>query len=90
MNKIPTAEEFLLSKEIASGNEEDRDIAFFELAFNRQEILNKMVAFTKLHVTAALEAAAENAKMELVCDTPETEYIDRDSILNAYPLNNIK
>ena len=44
-----------------------------------------MIDFAKLHVEAALKAASENAEI--------TDYgysVDRDSILNSYPLENIK
>ena len=39
-----------------------------------------MIEFAKLHVQAALKAADDNSIM----------YISADSILNAYPLENIK
>lgn len=56
------------------------------LFFNSQ----KMIEFAKFHVEAALKAAAENVKID--CDPyyPEHEWVDKDSILNAYPLDNIK
>lgn len=50
------------------------------------------IEFAKLHVEAALKAAAENAEI-----TNKSKFsgdynpvVDEDSILNAYPLDNIK
>jgi hypothetical protein len=50
-----------------------------------------MIEFAKLHVEAALKEVIENA--ESVYDSEEDCFInavDSDSILNAYPLTNIK
>ena len=46
-----------------------------------------MIEFAKLHVEAALQKAYENADLEYYGD--EVCY-NKDSILNAYPLTNIK
>lgn len=46
---------------------------------------NAMIEFAKLHVEAALKEASENVKI--------TDYgysVDKDSILNSYPVENIK
>lgn len=79
MNKIPTAEEYWYNK--GYGNPSLNE----ELA---------LIEFTKFHVQAALKAAALSAKLDIDAfseyegyDFPE---IDEDSILNAYPLSNIK
>lgn len=54
-----------------------------------------MIEFTKFHVKAALGEASEKAKVTYeytgntgseYCD----EYVDKDSILNSYSLDNIK
>lgn len=47
------------------------------------------ITFAKLHVEAALKAAVKNAEMKMVRYTDEWEISER-SILNAYPLENIK
>jgi hypothetical protein len=74
-NKIPTAKEYLGWTII--GNIE-----------NPVEEL-KLIRFAKLHVEAALKAAAENAIT--ICDEGgETGFVDKDSILSSYPLENIK
>ena len=46
-----------------------------------------MIGFAKRHVEAALQKAYENADLEYYGD--EVCY-NKDSILNAYPLTNIK
>lgn len=46
-----------------------------------------MIDFAKMHVEEALQKAYENADLEYYGD--EVCY-NRDSILNAYPLENIK
>lgn len=55
---------------------------------------DRMIEFAKLHVNAALEAAAENAEMTGIAygnDTAITDYmVDKQSILKAYPEENIK
>ena len=51
--------------------------------------INLMLEFAKYHVEQALKAASENAEMKIVKYTDDYE-IDRDSVLNAYPLENIK
>jgi hypothetical protein len=54
-----------------------------------------MIEFAKMHVQEALKEASEKAKIKYeysgntgseYCD----EYVDHNSILNAYPLTNIK
>ena len=46
----------------------------------------KLITFAKMHVEEALKEASEQV---YVSDTVFCE-IDRDSILNAYPLENVK
>lgn len=51
-----------------------------------------MIEFAKYHVQKALEEASEQAKVESEPDYRggSWEYVDKDSILNSYPLENIK
>lgn len=58
-------------------------------SYNKGDIERIMIEFAKLHVEAALKEASENAEMNLIKYTDDYE-IDRYSILNAYPLENIK
>ena len=46
-----------------------------------------LIEFAKLHVKKALEEAVERA---VITYDRGVEYVDKDSILNAYPLTNIK
>ena len=74
MSKIPTAEEFLINKNMPG--------------FAKHTVFTDyMIEFAKLHVKEALQKAYENADLEYYGD--EVCY-NKDSILNAYPLENIK
>lgn len=65
-------------------------------------LLNHRIEFAKLHVQAALKEASEKAiaqstrsnissrNNQLICIHLGEVYINKDSILNAYPLGNIK
>jgi len=59
--------------------------------YKREDVSKKMIEFAKLHVKAALEAASGKAELE-GDEGSDFSYIsvDKDSILNAYPLENIK
>lgn len=89
-NNPPTAEEFI--KEGVEGCPL-RDIIN---NLNDEEIIEIMIDFAKLHVKLALEAAANNADLYPNSNCyGEGGYctntrVDKDSILNAYPLENIK
>ena len=76
---IPTAEEFLRQKPFINGmTRDDQRVA--------------MIEFAKLHVAAALNEAANEADVTVV-DVDMTDVIwgvDVNTILNAYPLTNIK
>ena len=84
-NTIPTAEEFF----------KDTEITY-------KDTLNKIIEFTKLHVATALEAAYYNAEFkeagledEDICSTFNSDYdvvlvLDKESILESYPPENIK
>jgi len=77
-NKIPTALEFC--NESLGFEEYGTNVPYF------------MIEFAKLHVERALKAAAENAnaynKPKFKGDVNPA--VDLDSILNSYPLENIK
>ena len=82
MGKTPTAEEFL--------NHQEETVSHFEF-----DIRDVMIKFAKLHVEAALKEASEKAKTsEFWEGNTGSEYcetiVDKESILNSYPLNNIK
>lgn len=74
---IPTAEEFC------------NDIRYVTYSLDE-----KLITFAKLHVEAALKEASKKAKVKIiqgdfgVFDTRPS--VKKNSILNAYPLENIK
>ena len=81
MEKIPTAEEVI------------RNIARFESPNDVIPIhsLDKiMIEFAKFHVEAALKAASKSARLKELEVHLSDGSVDKDSILNAYSLDNIK
>lgn len=80
-SKIPTAEEIVKSK----FKDSFLDFEYLDLHVEAME------EFARLHVTAALEAAAEKAETErgYLNNLPVINVVKK-SILNAYPLDNIK
>ena len=85
MEKIPTVEEFFFDYSV--------DSEYDNLSVNcKQEIAYRALEFARLHVEAALKAASEKA--DVVYDgisfgTPDY-IVDVETILNSYPLKNIK
>ena len=74
---IPTAEEFLDNSDFPVDKTEVWDLDIHDI----------MIKFAKLHVEAALKEASEN----VIIDGHPFEYeLDKNSIINAYPLENIK
>lgn len=85
MEKIPTARQYMLSK--------------MKYSPIHEELL---IEFAKLHVEAALKAAAENSNLLLTDKKGNTKTtsgydaygsiatVNKKSILNSYPLDNIK
>ena len=76
MSKIPTAEE--LSKKYTR----------LRSAVALKDLSDFAIEFAKLHVEAALEEA--NRKVIVTYYYDEGIRVNKDSILNAYPLTNIK
>ena len=58
-------------------------------AFNGRERLQVMIEFAKMHVEAALKEASATDIVSGKSYKHRTEY-DKNSILNSYPLDNIK
>jgi hypothetical protein len=82
-NKIPTAEELLLE-----------EIKKFSSPLTSESlqvlVINVGNQHAKNHVQAALKAASENVKHETYEFDGKQPAIDKESILNAYPLDLIK
>jgi hypothetical protein len=56
--------------------------------FSIESIHSNMIQFAKLHVEAALKAASEDVELETYGSFGNS--VNKDSILNAYPIENIK
>lgn len=77
MTKVPTAEEFFKPHRNQEGY------------YGFRHIESLMIEFAKLHVKAALEAAAIKS-FDTNNHFIERDVEDKESILNSYPLTNIK
>jgi hypothetical protein len=79
MKNIPTAEEFL-------------DLQHETVLSIKFDIRQVMIEFAKLHVEAALKEAIEKIEIDIEYDSDRIAYpiLEEYSILNAYPLTNIK
>lgn len=87
-NNLPTSEEFAWDK---------IDFQTTLAEMNYQEVYYLMQEFAKLHVEAALKEASNKALLKdegrYVLgdeDWHEDLVVDKKSILNAYPLTNVK
>lgn len=78
MSKIPTAEEWL-----NKNNPENEDTSFIG-------ICDFMIEFAKLHVEAALKEAEKETIKYVSKTIIELNMYNKNSILNAYPPENIK
>jgi hypothetical protein len=82
MNTIPTAEKFL---------NRGLDDSGFELTGNQLKIMARQAReFAKLHVEACKQDIAEKAKTCYASEWSEDIVVDKKSIYDAYPLENIK
>ena len=85
--KIKTAEEFLKS------NDKIKELYNFEdLEYYSDAVCTAMIEFAKYHVTLALQSASSNAELEWdeLPGIGEFQCVNKESILNAYSLNNIQ
>lgn len=77
-NKIPTAEEFLIKENLPTDILSGDDINY------------AMIEFAKLHVEAALSNVDRLASLKCNNGKGFRDFINENSILNSYPLTNIK
>ena len=82
--EIPTSRELFDKYACTSWLEPDG----FIVSVDRESFEKALLEFAKLHVQAALEAAIEN--LEYTDQDSSISYVVESSILNAYPLENIK
>ena len=84
---MKTAEEFL-----KNFNEEENNI---DKLYYDSYVKKAMIKFAKMHVQEALKQASVEAEVEHELSNPydpnsEYQIVNKDSILNAYSLENIK
>ena len=84
---MKTAEEFL-----KNFNEEENNI---DKLYYDSYVKKAMIKFAKMHVQEALRLASVEAEVEHELSNPydpnsEYQIVNKESILNAYPLENIK
>jgi hypothetical protein len=82
-NKIPTAEELLKNNFLLIENDKTCEA-------HTHLVVKQMIEFAKLHVEAALKEASEKAYYRDTNGFIETSSENKQSILNSYPLTNIK
>lgn len=93
--KVPTAEEFVKNSSFLN--------EIFTDEFNRSILIDKFIEFTKLHITEALKQVSEIKEPLKLTDMKGntkttgryfsnnvTVHLNKNGILNAYDLNNIK
>lgn len=81
MRTIPPAETFII-------NELDKTQSNSNKPPTPKQVEECMIEFAKMHVTEALKQASEKAEIENDWDNQKGN-ISKDSILTAYPLDNI-
>lgn len=84
-SNIPTAEKLLANNFDGLREVINDDDLFF---FYKGVVCEFAKEFAKLHVEAALESASQNAESYIIGGL--TSKVDKESVLNAYPLTNIK
>jgi len=67
-----------------------KDVSEEENLDSREQNITVIKAWCNLHREAALKAASEKAKVEWEPVERPQDRIDKESILSAYPLTNIK
>jgi hypothetical protein len=88
MAKIPTAETFFLNTYFSDSISDDDKRLWLECNRQAKESVQIMIEFAKFHVEAALKEASENVELETYGNFGNS--VNKDSILNSYPLANIK
>lgn len=87
METIPTIEELFNKYSNLYQFEEGSP----EYLIDKYDFKEAIISFTKLHVTQGLKEASEKADITYTQEkTWDFTFVDKDSILNAYDLNNIK
>jgi len=92
-NKISTAEKFAYNFKDKVFYKDNPDS--LGTAIDISDVIGLLKDFATLHVEAALKSAVENAKITFIENEHDLMYggykiIDKNSIINSYPLENIK
>jgi len=89
MEKIPTASELIRLQFCEGEFDEIMDCLNGSI---EPDITQAMIDFAKLHVEQALKVASEKAEVNYeINEIGDTEFfVDKQSILNSYSLDNIK
>lgn len=105
MEKVPTAEEFFLSRYFNNSVTEEEKKLWLQCNGQAQESIKIMVEFAKLHVESARKEIVDNIGFVTIEseELNSQEYqpfitslggdiyvVDKDPIMNAYPEDNIK
>ena len=93
-DRIPSAEEWLSNhKELSSYDVAYHDEGGYQ-GVDENKLYKIMIEFAKLHVEAALKAASEKVSLTDFAyeflQEGAYDAIDKETILNDYPLDNIK
>lgn len=90
-----TFEDYLFSKKYTNPlDSKSREIVIDNFMIQHEDYVKSAIEFAKYHVELALKEASEKAEMKLLIDEEndiiEEANIDKDTILNAYDLTQIK
>jgi len=83
METIKTAEDFITGE--SNGYDNEQRIFYY----TESKVRELLILYAKYHVDLALKESSEKADM-IGYNKEYAHWIDRESILNAYPLSNIK
>lgn len=87
---MKTAEE-ILNKKIEDYNKNVSPVYAFKFSKLEDKLFSEMmIEFAKMHVTEALKQASESADVFYGDCGESYNTVDKQSILNAYPLDQIK
>lgn len=89
MKNIPMAEKFFEEYDLSEAPIEYSSEEGWAYLAGKRDSYKKAIEFAKLHVEAALKEASENAETKYVKYTENDYTVDKESILNAYPLTKI-
>lgn len=84
IKNIPTAEEFLRDHVYITKDDVE------DVHDSLQNVRDMLIEFTKIHVETALKVASEKACLNTPTNDWQKRFVDKNSILNSYPLESIQ